>query len=125
LAKTNYLELQALYGNYSNRNPGLRVLAFPCNQFKNQEPGTDAEIKDHVTSKYGVTFDLFSKIRVNGGRAHPLWKFLTSQKGGVILWNFTKFLIDKNGAVVKRFEPQEAPSTMEDDILKLLTKTTK
>ena len=67
-------------------------------------PGTDAEIKDHVTSKYGVTFDLFSKIRVNGGRAHPLWKFLTSQKGGVILWNFTKFLIDKNGAVVKRWE---------------------
>jgi len=120
LAKTNYLELEALYGNYSNLSPGLRVLAFPCNQFSNQEPGTNAEIKAHVTSTYGVTFDLFSKIRVNGGRAHPLWNFLTKQNGGVILWNFTKFLIDKDGVVIERFEPREAPSTMEDAIKKLL-----
>lgn len=113
------MELEALYGNYSNRNPGLRVLAFPCNQFKNQEPGTDAEIEEHVRSTYSVTFDLFSKIRVNGGRAHPLWKFLT-QNGGAILWNFTKFLVDKDGVVIKRFEPHEPPSSMEDDIRKLL-----
>ena len=63
--------------------------------------GTNSEVKEHVTSTYGVTFDLFSKIRVNGGRAHPLWKFLT-KKGGAILWNFTKFLIDKDGVVIKR-----------------------
>ena len=63
--------------------------------------GTDAEIKTHVTSTYGVSYDLFSKIRVNGGRAHPLWKFLT-QRGGSIKWNFTKFLVDKDGVVIKR-----------------------
>lgn len=113
------MELQALYGNYSKLSPGLRVLAFPCNQFKNQEPGTNSEVKEHVTSTYGVTFDLFSKIRVNGGRAHPLWKFLT-KKGGAILWNFTKFLIDKDGVVIKRYEPQVKPSTMEGEIRRLL-----
>jgi len=120
LAKTNYLELQALYGNYSKLSPGLRVLAFPCNQFKNQEPGTNAEVKAHVTSTYGVTYDLFSKIRVNGGRAHPLWKYLTNKQGGAILWNFTKFLIDKDGHIVKRYEPSEAPSTMEGEIRRQL-----
>jgi len=117
LAKTNYLELQALYSKYSK--DGLQVLAFPCNQFNNQEPGTDAEVKAHVTSTYNITFDLFSKIRVNGGQAHPLWKFLT-QKGGAILWNFTKFLIDKDGVVIERYEPSVSPSTMEGAMKRLL-----
>lgn len=92
---------------------GLRILAFPCNQFANQEPGTNAEIKAWAQKKFGVTFDMFSKINVNGNDAIPLYKFLKSRQGGTlgswIKWNYTKFLVDKNGQPVKRYSPQDEP----------------
>nr|KAF6401627.1 hypothetical protein HJG63_009664 [Rousettus aegyptiacus] len=102
-------------------NCGLRILAFPCNQFGRQEPGTNAEIKDFAAG-YNVKFDLFSKICVNGDDAHPLWKWMKIQPkgrgmlGNAIKWNFTKFLIDKNGCVVKRYGPMEEPLVIEKDL---------
>jgi len=101
---------------------GLRILAFPCNQFGNQEPGTNEEIKEFAQGKYNVKFDLFSKIEVNGDGAHPLWKYLKEKQSGfmvdAIKWNFTKFLIDKNGQAVKRYATTTNPLAMEDDLLK-------
>ncbi|KAI4039232.1 glutathione peroxidase 4, partial [Homo sapiens] len=93
---------------------GLRILAFPCNQFGKQEPGSNEEIKEFAAG-YNVKFDMFSKICVNGDDAHPLWKWMKIQPkgkgilGNAIKWNFTKFLIDKNGCVVKRYGPMEEP----------------
>lgn len=93
---------------------GLRILAFPCNQFGHQEPGTPEEIKA-VAAKFGVKFDLFSKIEVNGEGAHPLWKWMKNQPkgrgtlGNAIKWNFSKFLINKEGQVVKRYSPMDDP----------------
>ncbi|KAK2086835.1 Phospholipid hydroperoxide glutathione peroxidase, mitochondrial [Saguinus oedipus] len=93
---------------------GLRILAFPCNQFGKQEPGSNQEIKEFAAG-YNVKFDMFSKICVNGDDAHPLWKWMKNQPkgkgilGNAIKWNFTKFLIDKNGCVVKRYGPMEEP----------------
>lgn len=107
----NYTQLVQLYNKYSEAE-GLRILAFPCNQFGSQEPGTNAEIKQFA-SKYGVRFDMFSKIDVNGRNEHPLWTYLKSKQGGImgnfIKWNFTKFVIDKHGQPVARFGPQDDP----------------
>ena len=118
-----YEGLEKLYQQYKNK--GFMVLAFPSNQFSNQEPGTDKEIKFFCNSEYNVHFDMFSKIEVNGDGADPLYTFLKEEKGGflgfdAIKWNFTKFLIDKNGKVVKRYAPSTNPSKIEEDIEKLL-----
>jgi phospholipid-hydroperoxide glutathione peroxidase len=110
-----------LYEKYSETK-GLRILAFPCNQFGNQEPGTNQEIKAFAQGKFGVKFDMFSKIDVNGDSAHPLWKYMKAKQGGfmvdAIKWNFTKFLIDKNGVPVVRYATTTNPMAMEADLLK-------
>jgi len=99
---------------------GLRILAFPCNQFGGQEPGTEAEIKEFVTKNFGVTFDMFSKVEVNGDNAHPLWKYLKYKKGGTlgdfIKWNFSKFIIDRNGQPVERYAPNAEPLSLRKDL---------
>ena len=119
-----YAGLEALYRQYRER--GLVVLGFPCDQFGHQEPGSDDEIKSFCQVNYGVDFPLFSKIEVNGDDAHPLYKFLKSEKGGLlgdsIKWNFTKFLVDKKGNVVERFAPMTPPTAIEPEIEKLLGK---
>ncbi|KAL7297357.1 hypothetical protein TKK_0009747 [Trichogramma kaykai] len=123
LTETNYKQLQGLYEKYGE-SKGLRILAFPCNQFASQEPGTSEEILAFV-KKYDVTFDMFEKIDVNGDNAHPLYKWMKSQPDGAgvlidaIKWNFTKFIIDKNGKVVARFAPTTEPNSMEETLLKL------
>ncbi|XP_033217197.1 glutathione peroxidase-like [Belonocnema kinseyi] len=125
LTDTNYKQLQALYLKYGEQ--GLSILAFPCNQFSGQEPGTSAEIKEFV-KKYDVTFDMFEKIEVNGDNAHPLWKWMKSQPNGAgtftqaIKWNFTKFVIDRKGQVVARFAPSTEPNDMEETLLMYLQK---
>ncbi len=117
-----YKGLQELYGKYHDR--GLEVLGFPCDQFGHQEPGNDDEIKSFCELNYGVNFPLFSKVEVNGEGAHPLYKFLKGEKGGLltdaIKWNFTKFLVDKQGIVVERFAPTTTPEAIEAKIQALL-----
>ncbi|MGA2296253.1 MAG: glutathione peroxidase [FCB group bacterium] len=117
-----YKGLQDTYLKYKDR--GFEILGFPCNQFGKQEPGTDEEIKQFCSENYNVTFPLFSKIDVNGDNAAPLYKYLTSEKGGFlsdeIKWNFTKFLIDKNGKIVNRFASQTTPEAIQGEIEKLL-----
>lgn len=108
--------LETLYEKYKDQ--GLEVLGFPCNQFKSQDPGTDGEIAEFCQLNYGVTFPMFSKIDVNGDNAHPLYKFLKSEMPGIlgsegIKWNFTKFLIGKDGLPVQRFSPQTRPDALE------------
>lgn len=119
-----YKGLQELYAKYKKR--GFEVLAFPCDQFGHQEPGGDDEIKSFCETNYGVEFALFSKIDVNGENAHPLYKFLKSEKGGLlgdaIKWNFTKFLVDKNGNVVERYAPLTTPDRIATDIEKELAR---
>jgi len=119
-----YKGLQELYAKYHHR--GLEVLGFPCDQFGHQEPGSDAEIQSFCELNYGVTFPIFSKIEVNGSGTHPLYKFLKNEKGGLlgdaIKWNFTKFLVDKQGTVVERFAPQTAPERISADIERELAK---
>ncbi|HYA80724.1 MAG TPA: glutathione peroxidase [Methylocystis sp.] len=114
-----YEGLEALYRKYAPQ--GFAVLGFPCDQFGHQEPGSDAEIASFCSTSYDVTFPMFSKIEVNGDNAHPLYKFLKQQAPGLlgteaIKWNFTKFLIDKQGRVVKRFAPNDAPESIEKDV---------
>ncbi|MBC8238301.1 MAG: glutathione peroxidase [Helicobacteraceae bacterium] len=118
-----YEGLEKLYQKYKKK--GFMILAFPSNQFSNQEPGTNKEIKFFCKSKYDVHFDMFSKIEVNGEGADPLYKFLKKEKGGflgfdAIKWNFTKFLVDKNGKVIQRYSPSTNPSKIQGDIEKLL-----
>ncbi|MCZ8239830.1 MAG: glutathione peroxidase [Leptospiraceae bacterium] len=118
-----YKGLQAIYEKYNK--DGFEVLAFPCNQFGEQEPGDDTEIKSFCDMNYSITFPIFKKVDVNGKAAHPLYNYLKQQAPGLlglkdIKWNFTKFLIDKNGKVVKRYAPMTEPSQIEDDIKKLL-----
>jgi len=99
---------------------GLRVLCFPCNQFGGQEPWPNEEIKKYVDENFGVKFDMFSKIDVNGDKAHPLFKYLKTKQGGTlgdfIKWNFTKFLIDKNGKPVARYAPNVEPNDIKKDL---------
>lgn len=117
-----YKDLQALYDQYHEQ--GLEILAFPCTQFGNQEPGTNDDIQSFCQINYGLSFPVFAKIEVNGDNADPLYKFLKSEKGGIlgskIKWNFTKFLVDRNGQVVERFAPTLSPADMKGDIEKLL-----
>lgn len=117
-----YKGLQALYDKYHDK--GFHVLGFPCNQFANQEPGTDEEILDFCMTEFAVTFPIFAKIKVNGEDAHPLFKYLKEETGGIlgdaIKWNFTKFLVDREGKVVDRFAPATTPEKIEPEILNLL-----
>ena len=118
-----YEGLQALYDRYRAR--GLFVLGFPCNQFGAQEPGDNAQIEQFCETKFKVTFPLFDKIAVNGGDAAPLYKYLKSAARGIlgserIKWNFTKFLISKDGKLVKRYAPTHKPEKLGDDIEALL-----
>jgi len=118
-----YAGLEKLQQKYHGR--GFTVLGFPCNQFGAQEPGDEAEIKNFCETKFNVTFPLFAKIDVSGSDTHPLYKFLKGEQKGLlgteaIKWNFTKFLIDRNGKVVDRFAPQTEPSALEKEIEKLL-----
>jgi len=119
-----YKELQYLYEKYQNY--GFEILAFPSNQFGEQEPGTEEEIKQFCSLNYGVTFQLFSKTDVKGRAIHPLFKYLTEEAPGLlglegIKWNFTKFLVDKSGNVYKRYAPNTVPSKIEKDIENLLS----
>lgn len=117
-----YKELEVLYQKYGKEH--FEVLGFPCNQFMNQEPGTTEEIHSFCEMNFGVTFPLFEKVDVNGPHAHPLFKYLSEHKkgilGGSIKWNFTKFLIDSNGNVVDRFSPTSSPLKAEQKIIELL-----
>jgi glutathione peroxidase len=105
-----YAGLEALYEKYKDR--GFVILGFPANNFGSQEPGTNEEIKTFCSSKYNVTFPMYSKISVKGDDKAPLYQFLTAT-GGEIQWNFTKFLVDKDGKVVARFEPKVTPESPE------------
>ncbi|MCU9594550.1 glutathione peroxidase [Caldibacillus thermolactis] len=118
-----YKELQQLYDEYYPR--GFEVLGFPCNQFGSQEPGTEDEIAAFCERNYGVTFPMFAKVDVNGENTHPLFKYLKSQAKGVlgseaIKWNFTKFLVDRNGQVVGRFASNVSSLKLKEEIEKLL-----
>ncbi|GHU61628.1 glutathione peroxidase [Clostridia bacterium] len=117
-----YKGLQELYDKY--REQGLEILDFPCNQFANQAPGTDEEIGNFCTINYSTTFPRFKKIDVNGENASPLYKWLKAQKGGIlgeqIKWNFTKFLIGRDGEVIARFAPTTAPTALEAEMKQLL-----
>ena len=117
-----YIGLQDLHEKYNNK--GLSILGFPCNQFLSQEPGTQEEIKNFCMSNFGVSFDMFSKIDVNGEDTHPLYKYLKASASGFITdsikWNFTKFLVNKKGVVVKRYSPSTTPENIEKDITDLL-----
>lgn len=115
--------LEKLHQSY--RDKGFAVLGFPCSQFMNQELAANSDIAEACRINHGVTFPLFSKIDVNGSSAHPLFKYLASEAPGAlgtktIKWNFTKFLVDRNGNVVKRFAPADTPEKMEGPIKKLL-----
>ena len=111
-----YKGMQALYNKYKDR--GFEVLGFPCNQFMGQEPGSESEIKDFCSTKFDVSFPMFSKLEVNGDGADPLYAFLTSQETepdgpGKVAWNFAKFLVDGEGKVVARFHPKVEPEAQE------------
>ena len=117
-----YKGLQELYNKYKDK--GLEILDFPCNQFANQAPGNDDEIHTFCTGRFGITFPQFAKIDVNGKNEDPLYKYLKSQKGGLctskIKWNFTKFLVAKDGTVLKRFAPTVTPEEIDAYIAKAL-----
>ena len=117
-----YKGLQALYAQYQAQ--GFEILAFPCDQFGHQEPGTDAEIASFCDTRFGVAFPIFSKIEVNGAKAHPLYAWLKTQKGGLlgdgIKWNFTKFLVNRAGEVTGRHAPTTPPATLAKDVAALL-----
>lgn len=118
-----YDGLEKLYEKYKDQ--GFSVLGFPCNQFGGQEPGNESDIKSFCEMKFGVKFPLFKKVDVNGSDTHPLYEYLKKKKPGFLLskkikWNFTKFLIDRNGVPVKRFAPIIKPESLEADISALL-----
>lgn len=119
-----YAGLEQLWQTYRER--GLVVMGFPCNQFGAQEPGDEAEIEQFCTRTYAVSFPLFAKIEVNGRETHPLYAHLKSQAPGLlglemVKWNFTKFLVDRQGKVVGRYAPNTAPEKMANDIEKMLS----
>ncbi|MEG3192580.1 glutathione peroxidase [Lysobacter sp. D1-1-M9] len=114
-----YAGLEKLWREYGPR--GLVVLGFPCDQFGHQEPGDEAGIKDFCALRYEVGFPMFSKVEVNGGGAHPLWRWLKDEKAGflgidAIKWNFSKFLVGRDGEVIKRFAPADKPESLAGDI---------
>lgn len=118
-----YAGLEKLYEKYKDQ--GLVVLGFPCNQFGAQEPGSEQEIAGFCEKNYGVTFPMHSKIDVNGPSTHPIYEYLKGEKKGLlgtekIKWNFTKFLVDKDGKVVKRYAPTTKPESIASDVAKLL-----
>jgi len=113
-----YKGLEALYERYKSQ--GLVIAGFPANNFLSQEPGTDEEIKTFCSTKYNVSFPMFSKISVKGADQADLYKFLTETSGGDIKWNFTKFLVDRNGKILQRFEPAVTPEQMDAAIEKAL-----
>jgi glutathione peroxidase len=118
-----YKGLEELYRQYKDK--GLVVLGFPCDQFGHQEPGDETEIKNFCSLKYEVSFPMFAKIKVNGDEAHPLYKYLKSEEKGFlgtefIKWNFTKFLVDAKGEVVKRYAPTDTPKSIEKDLSTML-----
>jgi glutathione peroxidase len=119
-----YTGLESLYKKYSDK--GFTILAFPCNQFGAQEPGTEAEIQQFCSLNYEVTFPVMAKINVNGDQSEPLYNYLKSSAPGIlgteaIKWNFTKFLIGKDGKVIARYAPQTKPEEIASDIEKALT----
>lgn len=114
-----YTGLQSLWEKYRER--GLVVLGFPSDQFGHQEPGDESEIKNFCSLTYDVDFPMFSKVDVNGGNAHPLWKWLKDEKSGLlgigaIKWNFSKFLVGRDGKVIKRYAPTDKPESLAGDI---------
>ena len=118
-----YQELQALYTEYKDH--GFEVLGFPANNFGAQEPGTDQQIAQFCERNYGVTFPMFAKVDVNGDKAAPLYKYLKAEKPGLlgseaIKWNFTKFLVDREGNVLKRYAPNDTPESIVKDVEKAL-----
>ena len=113
-----YTGLQSLYEKYKDK--GFEILAFPCNQFGSQEKGTNDEIKDFCSNEYNVSFTLFDKIEVIGDNASPLFKKLTQDAGREIQWNFTKYLINKDGDFVRGFGTQKKPEEIEEHIIKIL-----
>lgn len=115
--------LERLWKDYGER--GLTVIGFPCNQFGAQDPGADGEIAGFCQRNYGVSFPMAAKVNVNGRQAHPLWKWLKAQKSGLlgtelVKWNFTKFLVGKDGQVIARYAPNATPSSLKADIEKAL-----
>ena len=119
-------QFEGLENLYKELAPeGLAILGFPCNQFGNQDPGNDGQIEEFCQLNYGVSFPMFSKIEVNGSGTHPLYKYLKNEAKGLlgstnIKWNFTKFLVNKEGEVVKRYAPTDKPSDIKKDIQNLL-----
>jgi len=118
-----YAGLEALYRNHQAK--GFAVLGFPCDQFGHQEPGDEEQIRGFCSLTYQVSFPMFAKIQVNGDQAHPLYKFLKSRQKGflgseAIKWNFTKFLVDRNGTVLQRYAPTATPESIEKDLAALL-----
>lgn len=113
-----YEGLEQLWRGF--REDGLVVLGFPCDQFGHQEPGSEEEIADFCSRNYGVTFPMFAKVDVNGPGAHPLWSWLREEKGGImgddIKWNFTKFLVGRDGRVIRRFAPKTSPAQLAGSI---------
>lgn len=117
-----YTGLETLYRKFKDR--GVEVLGFPCDQFGHQEPGDEAEIRNFCSLTYDVSFPLYAKIDVNGANAHPLYQWMKEEKGGIlgwdaIKWNFTKFLIGRDGQVLKRYAPTDTPEKIEKDIAAL------
>ncbi|XP_078161023.1 putative phospholipid hydroperoxide glutathione peroxidase [Carex rostrata] len=125
LANSNYTELSQLYDKYKDQ--GFEILAFPCNQFGGQEPGTNEEIVQFACTRFKAEYPIFDKVDVNGEKTAPIYKFLKSSKGGLfgdgIKWNFSKFLVDKEGHVVDRYAPTTSPLSIEKDLKKLLGTT--
>ncbi|WP_295361349.1 glutathione peroxidase [Arenimonas sp.] len=118
-----YEGLEKLWRDYADK--GLVVLGFPCDQFGHQEPGDAEEIRNFCSLTYDVSFPMYGKVEVNGGGAHPLWKWLKSEKSGLlgleaIKWNFTKFLVGRDGKVIKRYAPTDKPESIRKDIEKAL-----